>query len=111
MMALKVVVRSITLVAAVCCLAGMGAGVATAQSPTVAVSPGDLSFGVPISDPQVLVSAQQFVTVAITGSTPVTINGVSLDNPGADFADFTVTANSCTGTFTPPNSCQIGITF
>ena len=70
----KVVVRSITVMTAVCCLTGWGAGLANAQGAAVTVSPGDLSFGVPVSSPQVLVSAQQFVTVAITGTGSATFS-------------------------------------
>lgn len=108
-MAWKVVVRSITLVAAVCCLAGLGAGLANAQGATVTVSPGDLSFGVPISSPQTFVSAQQFVTVTITGSGSATFS--SAVPTGLNAGDFAVTSNSCVGTFTPPSSCQVGVTF
>jgi len=108
-MAWKVVVRSITLVAAVCCLAGMGVGPVNAQGAAVAVSPADLSFGVPLTpSPQVLVSAQQFVTVAITGSSGSSSFTIGKSGPNA--GDFAI-SNGCVGTFTPPSSCQIGVTF
>jgi hypothetical protein len=111
MMAWKVVVRSITLVAAVCCLAGFGAGSASAQGVSVAVSPADLTFGVPISaPPQVLVSAQQFVTVAISGSGSATFNSNSITVNGGN-GDFAITSNTCVGTIVAPAACQVGVTF
>jgi hypothetical protein len=110
MMAWKVVVRSITLVAAVCCLAGIGAGSASAQGVSVAVSPLDLTFGVPKSaPPQVLVSAQQFVTVAISGTGSATFSSSSIAISGS--GDFVITSNACVGTFTAPFACQVGVTF
>ncbi len=116
MMALEMKVRLIALIVVVCCLVGVGGQVAQAETatPTVTVSPGDLSFGVPVGTPMTgsplgLYSAQQTVTVAITGSQPVALTSVSVS--GSNASDFLVTLNSCTGTFTPPAACQVGVTF
>jgi uncharacterized repeat protein (TIGR01451 family) len=110
MMASKVVVRSITLMAAVCCLAGFGAHRASAQS--VVTSPTHVSLGVPA----VLSSSPlQTVSLVVTGSGSITVSSVSIAaiSPAVGTTpDFAITSDNCTGVqVTAPGVCTVGLTF
>jgi Domain of unknown function DUF11 len=110
MTAWKVVVRSITLIAAVCCLAGFGARRASAQS--VVTSPTHVSLGVPA----VLSSSPlQTVSLVVTGSGSITVSSVSIAaiSPAVGTApDFAITSDNCTGVqVTAPGVCTVGLTF
>jgi len=76
-MACKVVVRSITLVAAVCCLASLAAEKAQGQTVTVSPSSKRLSFGVPGTVKGVQ-SAPQAITISVGGSGTATISGINI---------------------------------
>ncbi len=109
MKAWKTNVRLIALMALACCLITLGSG--SAQAQTVTVSPTDLSFGVPTGTLSPFTSAPQTVFVNITGSGSVTFSSVASTAPGTMPGDFAITGNSCTGTITAPNTCQVSVTF
>ena len=87
---------------------------ANAQAaPPVSASPTDLSFGIPTGTTPAVSAAQQ-ITLTLSGQAPITFTGA---NSGASAVpvsvptDFIVNGNSCTGTITPPNTCQISVYF
>src|SRR6202023_1640484 len=98
-------VRLIVLLMMICGWIEIGTSSAVAQSATVTVSPGSLSFGVPSVGST---SAAQAVTFSIAGgSGTVTLGTVSRDNP-----DFTIATDACSGaTLTSPAACTVGVTF
>jgi hypothetical protein len=77
--------------------------------PSVSVSPGELSFGIPTGTPAPLISTQP-VTVTVTGSGQATLSNFSIAG-GAFAGDFTIAGNTCTATLTAPTTCQIGVQF
>jgi hypothetical protein len=95
---------------------GFASQASLAQSVTVSVSPGDLSFGVPTlnpfpTTPPAPISAPDSVTVNITGTGTVTFAGAAIGAPGANLADFVIEENSCIGTITSPSTCQVTLHF
>ena len=104
MKAWQINVRLIAPMAAVCCLAALGAGVAQAQV-TTTVSPTSLSFGVPAVGSM---SAAQSVTVVATGSGIATVSGISFG--GTNGGDFSQT-NTCANPITAPGACTINVSF
>jgi hypothetical protein len=105
MIAWKVVVRSITLVAAVCCLAGLGVG---ASAQVVTVSPNHLSFGVPTGSTTSVQETATFSFTSSEGSPTVTVGAVNISGT----TDFIITADACSGkTLTAPGACTVGVTF
>ncbi len=108
-MAWKVVVRSITLVAAVCCLGELGAAALADELPppstVVTTSPASLSFGVPSVNS---ISAAQQVTISVTGTGTATVSGINIANtPQNDYSQ----TNTCAGPITAPGACTISVTF
>ena len=102
MMAWKVVVRSITLIAAVCCLGA----VAIAQN--VTVSPSHLSFAVPTGGTSP--TAAQTATFSVTGEGSVTVASVGIG--GAQAGDFSKVQDTCTGvTLNAPAACSVTVAF
>jgi uncharacterized repeat protein (TIGR01451 family) len=94
--------RLLAVVAAVCCV--MGVGAAEAQAQAVSVSPSSLTFGVPTGS---TVSAPETVTFAVTGAGSVTLGTVNRSN-----ADFAIATDNCSGmTLTAPGSCTVSVTF
>ena len=112
-MAWKVVVRSITVVAAVCCLAGLGAGRASAQS--VTASPTHVSLGVPAVLSASPVQSVNLVVTGGDGPQPINVTGVSIAPISQvinNVPDFAVTSDNCTGVqITSPGVCTVGLTF
>jgi hypothetical protein len=105
MKACRLKVRLIMLVAAVCSLAGLGAGVAQAQS--VTVSPTTLTFALPNG---VTSSAQQTATFSVTGEGSVTVGTVGIS--GTNAGDFAIASDGCSGQkLTAPTACFVGVTF
>jgi uncharacterized repeat protein (TIGR01451 family) len=95
-------------------VAGLAPQNSSAQStpPTLSVSPGDLSFGVPTGTSPA-VSAPDTVTVTLSGSGSVSFTNVTVAATGTpDYsADFIVDGNSCTGMIAAPNTCQVTLHF
>jgi hypothetical protein len=81
----------------------------TNSSSSVAVSPGELSFGIPTGTPAPLASTLP-VTVTITGSGQVTLSSFAITG-GAYAGDFTIAGNTCASTQTAPTTCQISVQF
>jgi uncharacterized repeat protein (TIGR01451 family) len=107
-MASKVVVRSITLMAAVCCLAGIGADRASAQAVVVTATPSSLSFGVPSNGST---SAPQTTTLTLTGGDGPTSIAIGSVTPPSN-SDFKITSDTCSGkTITSPGACSLDVTF
>lgn len=79
------------------------------NAPSVSVSPGELSFGIPTGTPAPLSSTQP-VTVTVTGSGQATLGNFSIAG-GAFAGDFTIAGNTCLATLTAPTTCQIGVQF
>ena len=103
MSARKVVVRSITLIAAVCCLSG-SSKVANAQSPSAVVNPGSLTFGV-ITVGQ---NASQNLTFTVTSDSAVNVTAINIT--GA--ADFTETDNCLNSdAFSFNQGCTVTVRF
>lgn len=86
----------------------VGAGATPLPGPTARLSPTSLTFS---SQNVSTTSAPQVVTLTNTGTTPLSITGVSLT--GAQASDFGQTNNCPTGTATlnPAASCSISVTF
>jgi hypothetical protein len=105
MMAWKVIVRSITLVAAICCLASLAVEEAEGQTVTVSPSSKRLSFGVP-GTVEGVQSAPQAITVSVGGSGTATISGINI----AGSSDFSQT-NTCANPITAPGSCVINVIY
>jgi hypothetical protein len=80
-----------------------------APAPSVSVSPGELSFGIPTGTPGPLASTLP-VTVSLTGSGQSTLSNFSIAG-GANAADFTITGNTCLAAQTAPTTCQISVQF
>jgi hypothetical protein len=86
------------------------AGGAQAQ---LTVSPSNLTFAIPTGTGipgAVPSSAPENVNVTITSGS-ITFPTSSASISGPNVAEFAVTANSCSGTFTAPASCQVSVTF
>jgi len=83
---------------------------AQAQTPpTVTVTPGNLSFGVPTGTVPA-VSAPDTVVVSVTGNgTTANFTGASV--LGANMGDFIIDNNTCTGAINAPGSCQVSLHF
>jgi hypothetical protein len=82
------------------------AGGAYAQ---ISVSPNSLTFAIPTGTPGTPPSSSpEPVNINITSGS-VTFNSVTVS--GANAAQFSVSANSCTGTLTAPASCQVAVVF
>ena len=88
------------------CALLVSGNVTMAQTPTLTLSPTDLSFGIPTGTSPA-VSAPQTVTVNIGGKGSVTFSPAA----STDQADFVVSGNSCVGTLTAPTTCNIVVTF
>jgi hypothetical protein len=102
-------VRLVALIAAVCCLAALGAGMTQAQ--TVTASPDHLTFALPTgSTPP---TSAQTVTFSATGSGSVNNIVVSIvGGTGTQPGDFAIVSDTCTGTtLTAPAACTVGVTF
>lgn len=91
----------------------------SSKAQTVTLAPVALSFGVPSGTTYVVApstypgSAPEVVTVTIVGastSNPVTFTPAATVT-GTNAADFIIDGNSCTGTFTSPNTCQLTLHF
>jgi hypothetical protein len=101
-------VRGIALLV-LCCFASAGA---QSQAPTVTVSPGNLSFGVPIGTS---VSAPEAVKISVAGSGSATVSSIAISATMANGAplgstDFTET-DTCAKPVAAPGSCEIDVTF
>ena len=101
-------------IAAAFCFSGFGSNEALAApapdaATAVAVSPGELSFGIPTGTPAPLVSTLP-VTVTITGSGQVALSNFAITG-GAYAGDFTVAGNTCATPQTAPTTCQISVQF
>jgi hypothetical protein len=91
----------------------------SAQAQSVTLAPVALSFGVPSGTTYTVApstypgSAPEVVTVTMVGastSNPVTFTPAATVT-GTNSADFIIDGNSCTGTFTSPNTCQLTLHF
>lgn len=93
----------------VCCFASAQAW---CQAPTVTVSPGNLSFGVPTGTS---VSAPEAVKISVAGSGSANVSYIAISatmvngNPLSS-NDFTQT-NTCAKPVAAPGSCEIDVTF
>jgi hypothetical protein len=91
---------------------------ASAQAQTVGYAPVALSFGVPSGTTYTVApstypgSAPEVVTVIVgaSASSPVTFP-MAATVTGTNSTDFIIDGNSCTGTFTSPNTCQLTLHF
>lgn len=112
--------RSAGLRATVIAVLSVLALVATsALAQTVSLAPVALSFGVPSGTTYTV--APSTYPGSAPGVVTVTIVGASTSNPvmftlaaavtGANSTDFIIDGNSCAGTFTSPNTCQLTLHF
>ncbi|MGA2299988.1 MAG: hypothetical protein ABSG77_04735 [Candidatus Acidiferrum sp.] len=104
MNAFKINLRVVAFVTVVLCC-GLSAN---AQS--VTVSPGNLSFGVPIGT---TMSAPEAVNISVSGSgntLTVTNVGITVNNEATGTTDFAQT-NTCSGTISAPGYCTVSVTF
>ncbi len=81
-----------------------------AQTATVSVSPGDLSFGIPTGTTAPLTSTA-LVTVSTTGTGQATLSGFQVN--GGNAGDFILPSNTntCVTPQTAPTTCQIAVQF
>ena len=82
-------------------------GTGIARDTTLTFTPAPLVFAERLG---LSTSPAQAVTVTNTGTVPVTVNGVSIENDPA--GDFAISASTCTGTtLAPGDTCQVSVTF
>jgi len=79
--------------------------VGTGNGPSVVVTPAYLSYG---RQDIGIASAAQYVTVANSGSLPVTISSVTIT--GANAVEFSVASNTCPSSLQVNANCMIGVT-
>ena len=73
---------------------------------SIVLTPLTLAFAATIVNQN---AAAQNITISNTGGNPATLQTPVI--LGADPADFAITANTCTATLAPANSCTVSITF